>query len=81
MLEFLTFALWCSLGAYTTWLIGRAKQSAPLSPNEAYILWRIHKSEARCNSPTYYHIIRPKKGIIGFRCHCGHEYLSKRPII
>ncbi len=81
MLGLLVFALWFSLGAYATWLFGKAKQYVALSPREAYILWMLHKREAQCNSPTYLHITQPKKGIVGFKCHCSHEYLSKRPII
>ena len=81
MIEFLVFAVWSFFGAYSTWLFGKAKQNATLSPREVYILWCLHKREAGCNSPTYAHITQPKKGIIGFKCHCGHNYLSKRPIV
>lgn len=81
MIEFLVFALWFSLGAYGTWLLVKARQYVALSPREAYILWSIHKREAGCNSPSYLHITQLKKGIIGFKCQCGHDYLSKRPIV
>jgi hypothetical protein len=81
MMEFLVFAVWSFFGGYSTWLVGKAKQNVTLSPKEAYILWSVHKREAGCNSPTYTHIIQPKKGIIGFKCQCGHNYMSKRPIV
>jgi len=81
MIEFIVVAFWSVFGAYTTWFVGKAKKNMTLSPREAYILWSIHKREAGCKSPTYIHIIRPKKGIIGFKCNCGHNYLSKRPIV
>jgi len=81
MIELFAFGLWFSFGACTVWFVGKAKRSVPLSPREAYLLWSIHKKETGCNSPTYLHITQPKKGIIGFKCNCGNEYQSKRPII
>ena len=81
MLGLLVFALWFSFGAYSTWFFGKAKEYVALSPREVYLLWSVHKREAGCNSPTYIHITQSKKGIIGFKCHCGHNYLSKRPIV
>jgi len=80
MIEFIVLAFWSVFGAYSTWFLGKAKQNVTLSPREAYILWSIHKRETGCNSPTYLHITH-KKGIIGFKCQCGHNYLSKRPIV
>ena len=81
MLGLLAFALWFSLGAYGTWLFGRAKQYVTLSPREVYLLWSIHRRDANCNSLTYIHKLRQKRGIIGFECLCGYKYLSQRPII
>jgi len=81
MLEFIAFALWFSFGAYSTWFFGKAKQCVALSPKEVYLLWSVHKQETGCKAPTYIHITQPRKGIIGFQCQCGHNYLSKRPIV
>jgi len=81
MLEFIVVAFWSAFGAYSTWFVGKAKHNVTLSPREVYILWSIHKRETGCNAPTYMHITQRKKGIIGFKCHCGHDYMSKRPIV
>jgi len=81
MLEILLFASWFAFGAYNLWLIGKARQYAPLSAQDVYILWSVHRKETHCNSSTYACKIHKKKGIIGFKCQCGHEYTSKRPIV
>ena len=81
LLELFVVASWVSLVVYGSWFMFRAKQYAVLSPRDAHILWSIHKHEAQCDSSNFVSITYSKKGIIGFKCQCGHEYLSKRPII
>jgi hypothetical protein len=81
LLEFIVVASWLSLVFYATWFFGRAKQYATLTPREVYALWSLHKREAQCNALSYIWKLHKKKGIVGFKCFCGHEYESKRPII
>lgn len=74
-------ASWLSLGAYTTWFLARAKQYNALSPGDVYVLWSLHKQEAHCNALSYICKLHKKKGIVGFKCFCGYEHKSRRPIV
>lgn len=80
MLELLVVASWLSLVAYTTWLFGRAKQYVTSNLGDVYVLWGIHKRESQCNALSYIWKFN-KKGIVGFKCLCGYEHESKRPIV
>ncbi|MFQ6086934.1 MAG: hypothetical protein ACE5OV_02830 [Candidatus Bathyarchaeia archaeon] len=81
MLGLLAIASWVSLTAYSTWLFGMAKQYQAMSPKDVRFLWRVHKHVSRCNAPYYVKKYNKKKNIVGFKCSCGYEYESKRPII
>lgn len=81
LLDLLMTASWISLMLYGFWFIFRARQHVPMSPRDAYVLWSLHKREAGCGSPRYVLKLHKKKGVIGFKCACGYEYESKRPII
>jgi hypothetical protein len=81
VLELLVLASWICFIAYSTWFFAKAKQYATLSPRDVYVLWSLHKQEARCNALNYSYKLDAKKGIIGFKCFCGYEYESKRPIV
>jgi hypothetical protein len=52
--------------------------------DELVVLWKIHKQRAGCRTPISK--VKPvtsthSDDFLGFRCECGYEYLSKRPII
>lgn len=70
---------WGCFAAYVTWYFTSAKHYAPLTLDEAKILWKIHKQKAQCKAGKCYQIIRRGK-IVGFKCQCGHEHTQKRPI-
>lgn len=84
MLDVLVWIFWLTFGGYAFWFLTRAKRSEPMTLDELVILWKIHKQQAECRVP-----ISKVKPIVatgldefsGFRCECGYEYLSKRPII
>lgn len=80
MLEIITGALWICLAAYATWYFTSAKNYAPITPNEARILWKIHKRNIRCVARKWREIKRGDK-IIGFECECGYKHVQKRPIV
>jgi hypothetical protein len=81
MLELLVVASWLCFAVYSTWFFTRAKQHVTLNPGEVYVLWWTHKRAANCNALNYCYKLDDKKGIIGFKCFCGYEYESKRPIV
>jgi hypothetical protein len=81
MLELLVAASWLTFLAYATWFFKKAKQYEPICLKDVYVLWNLHRKEAKCNSPTYVCKLHKDKGIIGFKCMCGYEYESKRPIV
>ncbi|MEM2093620.1 MAG: hypothetical protein QXE16_04995, partial [Candidatus Bathyarchaeia archaeon] len=55
------------------------KHYAPLSIEEAQLLWKIHKQRDNCNSKTWSEIHRSGK-MVGFRCGCGYKHIQKRPV-
>lgn len=80
MLEILMSTVWAGFLAYTTWYLTSAKHYASLTPNEAKILWEIHKQNAGCNAKRWREI-RHKNEIVGFECECGYKHIQKRPIL
>ncbi|HEY4674947.1 MAG TPA: hypothetical protein VIH48_02705 [Candidatus Bathyarchaeia archaeon] len=83
MIELLMFAFWSLFVAYSLWLFTRAKKPQPLTLDELVILWKLHKRQALCGTPISR--VKPilKKNsdeLLGFKCQCGYQYLSKRPI-
>jgi hypothetical protein len=80
MLEILMPTLWGCFIAYSTWYFTSAKHYAPITLNEAKILWKIHKQSTRCNAEAWREI-RSGDEIIGFECECGYKHIQKRPIV
>ncbi|MEM3565778.1 MAG: hypothetical protein QXK18_02770 [Candidatus Bathyarchaeia archaeon] len=80
MIEILAVTLWTCFAAYSTWYFTSAKHYAPLTPEEARLLWKIHKQTTKCGSRRWREICRGRK-IIGFACECGYKYMQKRPIV
>jgi len=84
MLDVLMWIFWFVFGAYSFWFLTHAKRSQPLTLDELVILWKIHKQQARCNTPLSR--VKPiidsrSNEFSGFRCECGYEYQSKRLIL
>jgi len=80
LIEIIAITLWVCFTAYALWYFTSAKHYAPLTPNEARLLWRIHKQTTKCNSKKWREIHRGRK-IVGFACGCGYKYMQKRPIV
>jgi len=80
MLEILVIVIWGFLTTYTIWYFTKAKNYAPITLNEARLLWKIHKRNMRCTSNKWRSIQR-KGRIIGFECECGYKHIQKRPIV
>ncbi len=73
-------AIWVSLGLFIAWFLLSAQRSVALSPEEAEMLWKIHKQKAQCNATKYELITRLGK-TLGFKCECGHKHIQKKHII
>ena len=78
--DVLLFAVWTAFVVYTTWYFTSAKRYAPLSVDEARMLWRIHKQNVRCNGRKW-RKIRCEGRIVGFQCECGYAHVQKRPMV
>jgi len=76
----LTPSLLTGFAAYAIWYFAFAKRPVPLTPNEAQLLWKIHKQNTKCGAKKWREL---KRGdvIIGFECECGYKHVQKRPII
>jgi len=84
MLEYLAWAFWFLLGAYTFWFLTRVKKSEPLTLDEIVILWKIHRIETGCKSPiSKVEPITDKysKEISGFKCACGYSHMSSHLLV
>src|SRR4030042_3188504 len=79
MLEIIAFAAWTVFVAYATWYFTSAKHTTPISPDEARLLWKIHKHALQCNAKKWRQIKQGNK-TVGFECECGYKHIQKRPI-
>jgi hypothetical protein len=79
MIETLVAIVWGAFIAYAIWYFTMAKHYAPLTQEEAIVLWKIHKQNANCHS-TRWRKIKPGGKIVGFECECGYRHIQKRPI-
>jgi hypothetical protein len=79
MLEIIAFAAWTVFVAYATWYFTSAKHTTPISPNEAKLLWKIHKRVLQCSAKKWRQIKHDNK-TVGFECECGYKHIQKRPI-
>lgn len=62
--------------------LATAKRSAPLTKQEAAILWKIHKQRTNCQSSTWRPLTQRTTGVItGFKCECGCHYMQKVPLL
>lgn len=78
-LQSLMLTLWLCFAGYATWYLASANKYAPLTFNEADILWKIHKQSVRCKA-TKWHEIKRRDKIVGFECECGHRHIQKCPV-
>jgi hypothetical protein len=80
MLEELVVGFWLALGAYVFWYFVKAKDFQPMTLDELALTWKLHKIETGCNSSCIHDLLIRNDEVVGFRCHCGHEYIQKRLI-
>lgn len=65
---------------YAAWYITSLKTYAPMTREEAQLLWRIHKKETGCDAQKMREI-KHKNKIVGIKCECGYKHVQKRPIL
>lgn len=58
-----------------------AKRSIPLTPDDAEVIWKMHRKDSGCRHSKWHFITRSRDKIIGFKCECGYEYKQKRPLL
>lgn len=79
MLEIRAPTMWTCFTVYAARYLMSAKHYAPLTLNEARLLWKIHKQNTRCESRKW-NEVRHNGSIIGFKCECGDKYIQKKPV-
>jgi hypothetical protein len=84
MTDFLMLALWFVFGGYCVWFLTKAKQPEALTLDELVLIWKIHKQQSGCKAPLSK--VEPivnshTSEFSGFRCKCGYQYQSQRPIV
>jgi len=80
MLEVYMTALWGLFTVYLVWYSTSAKHYAPITVNDARILWLIHKTRTQCSAKKWREVKRAKK-VVGFECECGYKHIQRRPIV
>ena len=80
MLNTLLITVWSGLVACAV-VFALAKRSAPITVNDAKVMWTMHKKTAHCSGHKWEPIKRKKDKIFGFRCECGYKYTQKRPLV
>ena len=71
----------CSSLAACTAVFTLGRCSAPITVNDAKVMWMMHRKGTHCSGHKWEPIKGKKDKIIGFRCECGHKYTQKRPLV
>lgn len=80
MLEIATLTTWAAFITYLSWYVTSAKYNAPLTVDEARMLWKIHRQDGHCSAKRWREI-RSHDKIVGFECDCGYAHLQRRPVV
>jgi len=78
--EFLVPTVWVTFGCTLSWYLLSAKRYQEITTREVDLLWKTHKQFTHCVAKKFEPITKGK-GIVGYRCQCGHKHLQKRPIV
>jgi hypothetical protein len=73
--------IWLSFSVYLFWYITSASYNILISRKDAKTSWKIHKSNKNCVALKWKTLKLEDGKIIGYKCHCGHEYYQKKPIM
>ena len=76
--ELLATIIWLSLGAYGAWYFFKAEVLQPLALEDLVLAFEIHKKMTKCPSQRAHTLFVKDRGIVGFQCDCGYQYLQKK---
>ena len=80
MFDTLMVTMLSGLGA-CAFVLATVKRTAPITEQEAKVMWTMHRKTTHCKSHKWQPIKRKGNRIIGFKCDCGYKYTQKRPLI
>ncbi len=80
MLDTLVVTTLSGLGACAL-VLAMVKRTAPMTAQEAKVIWTMHKKTTHCQGHKMQPIKRTGNKIVGFKCDCGYKYTQKRPLI
>jgi hypothetical protein len=67
--------------ACTVAVLATVRQMAPMTAEEAKVIWTLHKKTSLCKGRRPILIRKKKDKIVGFRCDCGYCYTQERPLL
>ena len=71
---------WLVLGVYGSWFFFKAKTLQPMSYEDLFLTWKLHRQQAECEA-TGLSVFRNRNDkVVGFRCECGYEFQQERLI-
>jgi hypothetical protein len=73
--------VWVFFAGYLAWYVTLAKCDAPISADEAKVLWEMHKQSSCCGGSRWRSVARKSGKVLGFECECGFRYTQKRLIL
>ena len=73
--------VWTVFTSYLLFYMLVVKRSAPITADEAKVLWKIHKKSTHCPGQKWLPITRKGGRLEGFECECGYHYSQKKPIL
>ncbi len=81
MLTTITLSTWAFFAGYLIWYITSAKRDAPITVNDAKVLWKLHKQSTNCTGHKWRCVTCKNGKVLGFECACGYKYTQKRLLL
>ncbi|MCK5628562.1 hypothetical protein KAI12_03765 [Candidatus Bathyarchaeota archaeon] len=81
MIQILMVSVLICIPIYLLYYFVSAKRKAPITSEEARLLWKIHKNDSGCTHKKWNVTKRGKHKIVGFKCDCGYKYAQRRPLV
>jgi hypothetical protein len=77
----IVLTVWAFFTGYLVWYVTSAKHDAPITVNDARVLWKMHKQNTNCAGHKCRRITCKSGKVLGFECECGYKYTQKRLIV
>ncbi len=78
MLDTIVLTAWSGLAVCAV-VLATTKSAAPITTDEAKVIWTMHRKTAHCGGHKWQPIKQRKDKIVGFQCECGYKYKQSRP--